>query len=166
MKFRNRIVGGVLGAALLGIAGQASAIIVLGNGDTVSLGAVLASNDRMVQIDDKLFWFESYTSSHFNPSLITMVGFIAANPNQPRRRFDEDALQALADSVGQLGVLQPVLVRPVAGGRYELVAGERRWRAAGGRRIPKSPYMFPPIRRLTGSTTALRWSPIALCRRG
>lgn len=42
----------------------------------------------------------------------------------------------------------------------------RRWRAAGGRRIPKSPYMFPPIRRLTGSTTALRWSPIALCRRG
>lgn len=56
---------------------------------------------------------------------------IAANPNQPRRRFDEDALQALADSVGQKGILQPVLVRPVAGGRYELVAGERRWRAAG-----------------------------------
>ena len=59
------------------------------------------------------------------------TGLIAANPNQPRRRFDEDALQALADSVGQQGVLQPVLVRPVAGGRYELVAGERRWRAAG-----------------------------------
>lgn len=56
---------------------------------------------------------------------------IAPNPNQPRRRFDEDALQALADSVGSQGVLQPVLVRPVAGGRYELVAGERRWRAAG-----------------------------------
>lgn len=56
---------------------------------------------------------------------------IAANPNQPRRRFDEDALQALADSVGEQGVLQPVLVRPTAGGRYELVAGERRWRAAG-----------------------------------
>lgn len=56
---------------------------------------------------------------------------IAPNPNQPRRRFDEEALQALADSVGEKGVLQPVLVRPVAGGRYELVAGERRWRAAG-----------------------------------
>lgn len=53
-----------------------------------------------------------------------------ANPNQPRRRFDEDALQALASSVSEQGVLQPVLVRPVAGGRYELVAGERRWRAA------------------------------------
>lgn len=56
---------------------------------------------------------------------------IAPNPNQPRRRFEEDALQALAESVGAQGVLQPVLVRPVAGGRYELVAGERRWRAAG-----------------------------------
>ena len=59
------------------------------------------------------------------------AGLIAPNPNQPRRRFDEEALQALADSVSEKGVLQPVLVRPVAGGRYELVAGERRWRAAG-----------------------------------
>jgi ParB family chromosome partitioning protein len=59
------------------------------------------------------------------------TGLITANPNQPRRRFDEEALQALASSVGEKGVLQPVLVRPVAGGRYELVAGERRWRAAG-----------------------------------
>ena len=59
------------------------------------------------------------------------TGLISANPNQPRRRFDGDALQALADSVGEKGVLQPVLVRPVPGGRYELVAGERRWRAAG-----------------------------------
>ena len=52
------------------------------------------------------------------------------NPNQPRRRFDEDALEALAASIRAPGVLQPVLVRPLAGGRYELVAGERRWRAA------------------------------------
>lgn len=52
------------------------------------------------------------------------------NPNQPRRRFDDDALKALAGSMSEHGVLQPVLVRPVAGGRYELVAGERRWRAA------------------------------------
>lgn len=59
------------------------------------------------------------------------TGLVAPNPNQPRRRFDEEALQALADSVAEKGVLQPVLVRPVAGGRYELVAGERRWRAAG-----------------------------------
>jgi ParB family transcriptional regulator, chromosome partitioning protein len=55
---------------------------------------------------------------------------IAPSPRQPRRHFDEDALQALAGSLGERGVLQPVLVRPKAGGSYELVAGERRWRAA------------------------------------
>ena len=55
---------------------------------------------------------------------------ISPNPNQPRRRFDEEALTALASSIGARGVIQPVLVRPLAGGRYELVAGERRWRAA------------------------------------
>jgi ParB family chromosome partitioning protein len=55
---------------------------------------------------------------------------IIPNPHQPRRRFDEEALVALAESIKVRGVLQPVLVRPVAGGTYELVAGERRWRAA------------------------------------
>jgi ParB family chromosome partitioning protein len=67
------------------------------------------------------------------------IELIAPNAKQPRRRFDEDALQALADSLGARGILQPVLVRPVAGGTYELVAGERRWRAAkiaGLERIP------------------------------
>jgi ParB family chromosome partitioning protein len=58
------------------------------------------------------------------------VELVSPNPDQPRKRFDEDALQALAESVEERGVLQPVLVRPRAGGTYELVAGERRWRAA------------------------------------
>lgn len=58
------------------------------------------------------------------------VELIAPNPQQPRRRFDQASLEALAESVRDTGVLQPVLVRPLAGGRYELVAGERRWRAA------------------------------------
>jgi ParB family chromosome partitioning protein len=58
------------------------------------------------------------------------VELIRPNPNQPRKRFEEQGLQALAESLGERGVLQPVLVRPVAGGTYELVAGERRWRAA------------------------------------
>jgi ParB family chromosome partitioning protein len=56
---------------------------------------------------------------------------IRPNPNQPRRHFDEPALLALADSIRARGVLQPVVVRPLPGGRYELVAGERRFRAAG-----------------------------------
>jgi ParB family chromosome partitioning protein len=58
------------------------------------------------------------------------VELIAPNPSQPRRRFDDETLDALADSVRERGLLQPILVRPRTGGRYELVAGERRWRAA------------------------------------
>jgi ParB family transcriptional regulator, chromosome partitioning protein len=58
------------------------------------------------------------------------VELISSNVRQPRRRFDEEALRGLAESVGERGLLQPVLVRPRAGGTYELIAGERRWRAA------------------------------------
>jgi ParB family chromosome partitioning protein len=58
------------------------------------------------------------------------VELIHPNPAQPRKRFDEDGLNALAASLAERGVLQPVLVRPRPGGSYELVAGERRWRAA------------------------------------
>ena len=58
------------------------------------------------------------------------LDLIAPGAHQPRRVFDEAALQALAGSLRERGVLQPVLVRPVVGGTYELVAGERRWRAA------------------------------------
>jgi len=58
------------------------------------------------------------------------VELIAPNPNQPRRHFDEDALAALSESIRARGLLQPVVVRPLAGGTYELVAGERRLRAA------------------------------------
>jgi ParB family transcriptional regulator, chromosome partitioning protein len=58
------------------------------------------------------------------------VDMIDPNPNQPRQSFDEDSLVALAGSIRARGVLQPVLVRPLVSGRYELIAGERRWRAA------------------------------------
>jgi ParB family transcriptional regulator, chromosome partitioning protein len=58
------------------------------------------------------------------------VDLIGPSPHQPRQRFDEPSLLALAGSLRERGILQPVLVRPVAGGTYELIAGERRWRAA------------------------------------
>ena len=58
------------------------------------------------------------------------VDMIEPNLSQPRRRFDEGTLQELAGSIGERGVLQPVLVRPGTDGSYELIAGERRWRAA------------------------------------
>src|SRR4051794_41813687 len=55
---------------------------------------------------------------------------IRPNPSQPRREFDDEALLALAESVKARGILQPVVVRPLSGGSYELIAGERRLRAA------------------------------------
>ncbi|MBV8954477.1 MAG: ParB/RepB/Spo0J family partition protein [Solirubrobacterales bacterium] len=58
------------------------------------------------------------------------VDLISPNPRQPRGSFDDETLVALAESIKQRGVLQPVLVRSVVGGRFELLAGERRWRAA------------------------------------
>jgi len=72
------------------------------------------------------------------------VELIAANPKQPRRRFDEEALQALAGSLEERGVLQPVLVRAKPGGTYELVAGERRWRAAQIAGLEKIPALVRP----------------------
>jgi ParB family transcriptional regulator, chromosome partitioning protein len=58
------------------------------------------------------------------------VEAIHPNPRQPRRRFDAEATSSLAESIKAQGVVQPVLVRPRAAGGYELIAGERRWRAA------------------------------------
>ncbi len=72
------------------------------------------------------------------------VELISPNPRQPRRRFDEDSLHALAGSLGERGVLQPVLVRPRPGGGYELVAGERRWRAAQLARLESIPALVRP----------------------
>jgi ParB family chromosome partitioning protein len=58
------------------------------------------------------------------------VASIAPNPRQPRRSFDDEALDELAESIRQVGLLQPVVVRAAGPGRYELIMGERRWRAA------------------------------------
>ncbi|MCT2557861.1 ParB/RepB/Spo0J family partition protein [Tsuneonella sp. YG55] len=69
------------------------------------------------------------------------VSAIEPLPGQPRRRFDEAALEELAASISQRGVIQPVIVRPLAGGRYQLVAGERRWRAAQKARLHEIPAL-------------------------
>lgn len=58
------------------------------------------------------------------------VELIRPNADQPRKAFDEKALKRLADSIGESGVVQPLVLLPLSDGRYELIAGERRWRAA------------------------------------
>lgn len=55
---------------------------------------------------------------------------IKANPNQPRREFDPEALQELSDSIAEIGIIQPITVRDMADGTYLIIAGERRWRAS------------------------------------
>lgn len=64
---------------------------------------------------------------------------ITANPNQPRREIDETALEELADSIRQIGIIQPITLRQMDNGSYQIIAGERRWRAsqlAGLKSIP------------------------------
>ena len=58
------------------------------------------------------------------------IADIIPNPTQPRTQFDEEALDELADSIRQLGVIQPVTVKKGDGGKYVIISGERRWRAA------------------------------------
>jgi ParB family chromosome partitioning protein len=67
------------------------------------------------------------------------VGLVKPNPKQPRTQFDQDALDALVASIETSGVIQPLLVRPLHDGSYELVAGERRWRAAKQAGLDKVP---------------------------
>jgi ParB family chromosome partitioning protein len=73
------------------------------------------------------------------------VGDLTPNPHQPRRAFDEEALASLTASVRELGVLQPVLVRPGDDGRYVLIAGERRWRAARRAGLPSVPALVKSL---------------------
>jgi ParB family chromosome partitioning protein len=86
------------------------------------------------------------------PQLLEIpVSRIAANRFQPREAFDEETLASLTASVRELGVLQPILVRPAEGGDYELIAGERRWRAAKRAGL----HFIPAIVRSAGDTSSL-----------
>jgi ParB family transcriptional regulator, chromosome partitioning protein len=69
------------------------------------------------------------------------VETIHANPRQPRKRFDHEATSALADSIRSQGLVQPVVVRPREAGGFELIAGERRWRAAREAGVPTVPAL-------------------------
>jgi ParB family transcriptional regulator, chromosome partitioning protein len=80
------------------------------------------------------------------------VGSVTPNPRQPRRTFDEEALEELAASITEVGLLQPVVVRKLGEGKYELVMGERRWRASQQAGLE----YIPAIVRETPDTDMLR----------
>lgn len=79
------------------------------------------------------------------------IEFLKPNAEQPRRMFDKDAIEELAASITAKGVLQPILVRPKGKDQYEIVAGERRWRAAQKAKLHAVPVI---IRELTDEETA------------
>lgn len=74
--------------------------------------------------------FLEETPKEKSPYQLLPVYKIEPNPNQPRRDFDEEELQALADSIEHHGIVQPLTVRQLPSGYYQIIAGERRWRAA------------------------------------
>jgi ParB family chromosome partitioning protein len=83
------------------------------------------------------------------------VAAIKPNPQQPRRVFTDQAIAELADSITERGVLQPILVRDLKDGRFELIAGERRWRASQKAQLHKIPAIVREYDEATSAEVAL-----------
>ena len=81
-----------------------------------------------------------------NSVVVLKISEIEPNRDQPRKEFEEESMAELADSIAQHGILQPLLVRPIFGGGYQIVAGERRWRAARRAGVSEVPVV---VRELT-----------------
>lgn len=79
--------------------------------------------DALIQTDD----VQTEGSSSISEIALAQIH---PNPNQPRREFDPEALQELADSIREIGIIQPITLRQMEDGTYEIIAGERRWRAS------------------------------------
>ncbi|MBR4921130.1 MAG: ParB/RepB/Spo0J family partition protein [Prevotella sp.] len=103
---------------------------VLGRGlDDINVGRGL---DALIDTGD----VQTQGSSNLNEIEISLI---EPNPNQPRREFDHDALQELSNSIKEVGIIQPITLRQLTSGKYQIIAGERRWRAsqlAGLKSIP------------------------------
>jgi ParB family chromosome partitioning protein len=88
----------------------------IGTGKGKGLDALINTND-----------IETEGSSNLNEIAIEKI---ASNPNQPRREFDKEALEELANSIREIGIITPITLRQMNDGKYQIIAGERRWRAA------------------------------------
>jgi ParB family chromosome partitioning protein len=103
------------------------------------LGALLGETRREEAVSRISVSTPAEGAGPTNGLAMLTVASIEPHPEQPRRHFDEDALEELARSIAARGVIQPLVVRPMGGGRYQLVAGERRWRAAQRARLHEVP---------------------------
>ncbi|WP_455513322.1 ParB/RepB/Spo0J family partition protein [Porphyromonas sp.] len=74
------------------------------------------------------------------------ISLIQPNPNQPRHEFDEERLEELASSIRSLGLVQPITVQELGGGQYQIISGERRWRAAQRAGLERLPAYIRPVR--------------------
>lgn len=100
---------------------------------------ISAKNNALGRGLDALISTEGVRTSGSSTISEIAIDQIEANPNQPRREFDEEALQELATSIREIGIIQPITLRQVADNRFQIIAGERRWRAsqlAGLKAIP------------------------------
>lgn len=115
----------------------------LGRGLGALLGDARREEPLVTSGTDDVSGRESYAvPAHRTEGLTHLpIAAIEPHPEQPRRQFDESALDELAGSIAERGVIQPVIVRPLAGGRYQLVAGERRWRAAQKAQLHEIPAL-------------------------
>ena len=104
---------------------------VLGRGlDDIGSGRGL---DALIDTSSEV---QTQGSSNLNEVEISLI---EPNPNQPRREFDQEALQELATSIKEVGIIQPITLRQMEGGKYQIISGERRWRASQQAGLTKIP---------------------------
>jgi ParB family chromosome partitioning protein len=115
----------------------------LGKGLGALLGEVRREEPLVRQVDDSATQGSRAAAPPTGDGLASLpVASIEPHPEQPRRHFDEEALTELAESIATRGVIQPIIVRPIGEGRYQLVAGERRWRAAQKAQLHEIPALI------------------------
>jgi ParB family chromosome partitioning protein len=96
------------------------------------------------------------TSSHSGESIAMLpLDYLSSGEYQPRQVMDETAIAELAESIREQGVMQPILVRPIAGNRYEIIAGERRWRASKLLGLSEIPALIKDVSATEAAAMAL-----------
>ena len=109
------------------------------NGETVTIKGVVEREVKQQQVEPKTENNGAESPQNKETTDEVPVEAIVPNPNQPRTNFDKEELEELAGSIKKNGLLQPILVRSQEGGKYEIIAGERRWQAsklAGLEKVP------------------------------